>query len=213
MGNYGKLSRLPFLISEELNSRLLDEQRPRDILAWLNADPACLKVLRDSFGGKRVTPQNLSEYKAGAKFADWKKKREALAREQDDTEFAVGLAHEAGLELGDAGDAIFMSRMISMMRNENDVETITGLMKSYASLRKGSVARGALAVRQKELEGRAKKLEQEERRMEMNTVKQFVKWAQSKEAQSIVTSGKPKTVQMDLLHDLMFGKKASGEGI
>ncbi len=48
-------------------------------------------------------------------------------------------------------------------------------------------------------------------KMEKQTVQKFLLWAKSSEARAIMDSGKPKAVQMDLLHDLMFGRKPGGE--
>ena len=55
-----------------------------------------------------------------------------------------------------------------------------------------------------------RKTDLSERDKERNTVKNFMKWAQSKDAQAILNSGKSQHVQMDLLHDLMFGRRPAG---
>lgn len=207
MGYSGKLTRLPFLTSEELHRRLHDELPQAEIRAWANGDAEVRRVLQAYFGGRAVTAQNLSDYKAGAKYQEWKKKREALTAVQEKTRFAVSLAQEAGLDLSDAGEAIMTSRLIEALEDESDPDQLAALTTVFSRLRAGSVARGSLAIRQKELEGRSRKMDLAERQFQMNTVKQFLKWAGTKEAQGILHSGKPKTIQMDLLHDLMFGKK------
>ena len=207
MGRPGKLTRLPFLSSEELHARLHDEQPYEEILAWANADAEVRKVLTKYFGGRDITVQNLSEYKAGDKYQDWKRKRELLTATQQKTKFAISLSQEAGLDLSDAGEAIITSRLIETLEDETDSDKLAALMEVFARLRSASVARGSLAVRQKELEGRERKLALAERQFEQKTVAAFIQWAKSAEAQAILNSGKPKTVQMDLLHDLMFGPK------
>lgn len=219
MGAPGKLTRLPFALSEELHQRLLDELPGKAVCDWINAQPAARAVFDQWFDGRDVTQQNLSDYKAGPKYAEWKKKREALEAERADTEFVISTAREAGMDLGDAGDAIFISRLMEVLRdNKHDPETVASLVQGYAKLRAASVARGALAVREKEgmrnerkLDQADRKLSMTEKQMERNTVTQFLKWARSPEAQAILSSGKPQTVQMDLLHDLMFGKRKEAQ--
>jgi len=207
MGQLGKLTRLPFLHTEELHKRILDQQPLEVIRRWVMSIPEFRQILAEYFGGREVTVQNLSDYAKGPKFLAWKQKREALDRVQANTKYAVSLAAEAGLDLGDAGDAIIISHVLESMEENPGVENLTALSDILAKSRSSTVKRMALKVRERELEGRARKLALDERTMEMNTVKAFVKWAQSKEAQGILSSGKPKTVQMDLLHELMFGKK------
>lgn len=215
MPNFGKLTRLPFKIAEELHRRLLDEEPPKSIMAWLNAEPEAKKVFARHFGGRPVKAGNLSEYKHGAKYAEWKKRHAALEAERADTKFALDTASEAGLDLGDAADSIFISRALEMQRaSAGDPEVFAQLVKSYAGLRKLSISRGTLRARENELEAKLKrmeadlrKMEAQERDRERNTVKNFMKWAGSKEAQAVLASGKPKAVQMDLLHALMFGQK------
>jgi hypothetical protein len=93
----GKVARLPAVVREELNQRLLDGESPRTILGWLNADSRALSALRENgyaaedwsrrriggsikalksripAGGKEVlavSAQNLSQWRRGG-FVDW----------------------------------------------------------------------------------------------------------------------------------------------
>lgn len=230
MGNYGKLTRLPYRVSEDLHARILDQQPREEILTWLNGNPEVRKVLSQHFNGADVTPQNLSDYINGPKYKEWFDKLGQLERHKRNTKYAVSLAQEAGMDLSDAGDAILTSRLIEALEElEEDIipggseeemkeqraakhEKLMAITEMFSRLRTASISRGSLAIREKELSGRQKKLELAEKTMEMNTVKAFMKWAQSKEAAAILTSGKPKTVQMDLLHELMFGTNPDLEG-
>lgn len=224
MGNFGKLTRLPYLTSEELHKRILRQEPRVEILSWLNDDPEVRTVLSRHFSDADVTPQNLSDYINGPKYKEWFEKRGNLERHKENTKYAVSLAQEAGMDLSDAGDAILTSRLIEALEDLQDDpvsgsdeeireqraakhEKLMSITEMFSRLRAASISRGSLAVRQKELEGRAKKLDLAEKQLQQTTVKAFMKWAQSKEAAAIIQSGKPQHIQMDLLHDLMFGKR------
>ena len=66
----GKISRLPLEIREQLNTRLADGEPGIRLVAWLNANPGVMKVLRDQFDGRPMTENNLSEWRAGG-YEEW----------------------------------------------------------------------------------------------------------------------------------------------
>lgn len=85
----GKIARLPAALRDQLGHRLDDGQPANVILGWLNAEPAVVAILRDQFGGVPVSPQNLSEWRAGG-YLDWQRAQERLA-------FARQITEESGL--------------------------------------------------------------------------------------------------------------------
>src|SRR5262245_59311076 len=60
----GKIARLPHLIREQINQRLRDGQQARPVLDWLNSSAEVQAILAAQFGGRPVTPCNLSEVAA-----------------------------------------------------------------------------------------------------------------------------------------------------
>ena len=66
----GKIAHLPAEIREEVNRRLYDGQFQSVILAWLNSLPIVKEILAAHFHGVPISPQNLSEWKAGG-HQDW----------------------------------------------------------------------------------------------------------------------------------------------
>jgi hypothetical protein len=72
-----KIARLPAEIREQLNRRLHDGELGRTILPWVNELPETKKVLAELFVGKRITHQNLSEWRSGG-YQDWLQHQQRL---------------------------------------------------------------------------------------------------------------------------------------
>ncbi len=91
----GKIARLPRLIRNELNQRLDDGVEGKKLVCWLNRMPEVRAVMKESFEGKPVTEQNLSEWKAGG-FAEWMGRQEALEQARELGEEAEDLRSVLG---------------------------------------------------------------------------------------------------------------------
>jgi len=74
----GKIARLPSDIREKLNRRLRDGEPGTRLVDWLNGLPEVRKVLKDQFGGRPVSGQNLSEWKQGG-HQDWLRHQDVLS--------------------------------------------------------------------------------------------------------------------------------------
>src|ERR1051326_759966 len=85
----GKIVSLPVEICDQLNRRLHQGEKPKELLAWLNALPEVQAVLATEFEGKPITKQNLSEWKHRG-FRHWRLRQDALQFAQtaqaDDTD-------------------------------------------------------------------------------------------------------------------------------
>jgi len=93
MTRLGKIARLPRETREELNVRLHNGEEGKDLVAWLNGLPGTQAVLAAKFGGRPISPQNLSEWKQGG-YEDWRRHQEDCARLL--MEMAGDLEAEAG---------------------------------------------------------------------------------------------------------------------
>lgn len=175
-----------------------------EVLEWLHEQPEAQEVLRRLFKGAAVTPQNLSDYRSCAEYTKWLESQQRLEDTQAKTKFVLGLSHDAGLELSDAADAVTTSRILELMETSKP-EEVVALTEVFARLRKSSVERSAQALREKDAAVRQARLDLDREKFQKQTVEMFLKFAATKEAQDILGSGKSKTVQMDLLHELMFG--------
>jgi len=96
MARIGKIARLPREIRVQLNIRLEDGLDAQSILPWLNALPEVRSALSRHFGGRPVTPQNLSEWRHGG-FQEWLARRD-LRAEAD--ELAANRAEIASVTSG-----------------------------------------------------------------------------------------------------------------
>jgi hypothetical protein len=83
MTRTGKIARLPAAIRLELNQRLQDGQKGRNLVQWLNGLPEVKAVLAAEFTGEPITESNLSRWKGGG-YQSWEK-------EQNTREGAVAL--------------------------------------------------------------------------------------------------------------------------
>jgi hypothetical protein len=70
MTRNGKIARLPAVIREELNQRLLDGEQGKPLVEWLNSLPKVQAVLQAKFNGNPITENNLSQWKNGG-FPAW----------------------------------------------------------------------------------------------------------------------------------------------
>jgi hypothetical protein len=70
MTRTGKIARLPRENRDQLNRRLHNGEPGNKLATWLNSLPEVNAILRKEFNGQPVSPQNLSEWKAGG-YRDW----------------------------------------------------------------------------------------------------------------------------------------------
>jgi hypothetical protein len=71
----GKIGRLPKCTRDELGQRIEDGKLGKELVKWLNGLPDVKRVLKDYFGGRPITEQNLSEWKQGG-HQDWLRHQE-----------------------------------------------------------------------------------------------------------------------------------------
>jgi hypothetical protein len=217
MSNPGKIGRLPWPLKRELHNQLRDAVPGPVVLLWLNGQEPVQRLLREQWQGRPITPQNLSDYRGSADFKKWLSAQEGLEACQEKSKFVLGLAAEAGMDLMDSADALVVSRLLEDLEMAQGKDAVE-LMRTLGSFRQGGTARQLLDVRRAELAIAEKRVDLDRDKMEKQTVAKFLLWAKSSEARAILDSGKPKAVQMDLLHDLMFGQRpgsgiTEGEGV
>ena len=91
----GKIARLPRWIRNRLNQRLDNGEEGKKLVRWLNRLPEVRAVMAESFAGKPVTEQNLSDWRAGG-FAEWAQRQEFLEQARELAEEAEELRSVAG---------------------------------------------------------------------------------------------------------------------
>ena len=85
----GKIAHLPLTLRDDLNHALDNGVPGHELLAWLNADPEAQRILAQYYPGRRITQQNLSEWRSGG-YQDWVKLQETR-------HLTLQLAKESGI--------------------------------------------------------------------------------------------------------------------
>ena len=144
MTRVGKIARLPRAIREQLNRRLEDGESGVDAVAWLNAQPEVQSVLQAQFGGRPISEQNVSEWRAGG-FVEWQQHQEAVALARELAANARELSLEAGVSLADTVAPLLTTRYTAMLRamlaasgeSAEDWKKLRELCSDLVALRKG----------------------------------------------------------------------------
>lgn len=205
----GKIARLPKSIRDEVNRRLLDNKPASEILPWLNADATVRSILDEHFSGDDINDQNLSAWRTGG-FATWMQQQDEITRIREKSRHALDLVKAGGHNITDGMAAIIAGDLLEEIEQAEgeDKETV---MRNFFALRAADHVRQSLELQHKKLALEEKKHGLNLKKFMMLTVKKFMEWAGEPRAQNILNSGKPKEVQMDLLHELIWGK-APAEG-
>src|SRR5229473_3322936 len=107
MTRTGKIARLPVEIRHQLNRRLQDGKPGKQLVVWLNSLPEVREALKEEFGARPITEQNLSEWKLGG-YADWERHEGSCA-------LVARLTDEAGDLKVAAGDGVVSDRLATLV--------------------------------------------------------------------------------------------------
>jgi hypothetical protein len=77
MTRNGKIARLPLDLREQLNQRLRQGQKARQLIQWLNGLPEVQAVLAAEFKGQPIFEVNLSRWKSGG-YRSWLEEQNSL---------------------------------------------------------------------------------------------------------------------------------------
>jgi hypothetical protein len=110
MTRKGKIARLPHEIRGKLNQRLQDGEPGNRLVVWLNSLPKVREALKEEFGARPITEQNLSEWKLGG-YVDWE-------RHEGSCELVKRLTDEAGDLKVAAGDGVVSDRLATVVAAE-----------------------------------------------------------------------------------------------
>lgn len=142
----GKIARLPHEIREELNRRMRDGERGKQLLAWLNALPQTIEVVVRDFGGVAVSKQNLCEWRRGG-FKEWQARQELYGKKVGELAAeSNGYAAAAGGQLMDHLATVLGARYAVAFRRwkgpatndlRSELRTLRGLCQEISVLRRG----------------------------------------------------------------------------
>lgn len=210
MSGKGKVSRLPFAIRQKLNARMREGVADVDLVAWLNSLPEVAAALAEaSFGGPKkakpeITPQNLSEYRAGD-YAAWIRAQERVDNVKTLSEFSMRMAEAAGGDVSRPAVAIAAGKIMQALEGVDDL-TAVEMAKALAALSKAETAAAKAKTDEVRVGIQGKALALEREKFERATCEMFVKWYADHRAQEIVDGKAPVDVKIDQLRTLMFGE-------
>ncbi len=221
----GKIARLPRAIREALNERLLDGETAPEVLPWLNALPEVMAEMQQHWKGEPVNEQNLSAWRQGG-YADWCDDQAETEEARSDVEFAMKMVEATGLQLTDGAAQVAAGKLMMKIRRLRDEDAATPeeedanearaerLERRLAVLRSGdhTARSGQLEKSKVELKRGDQDLKKraiilQEEKFKRLLVEKLIETASKPEVQRILQSGKPKAVQMDLMHKLLFGEE------
>jgi len=131
----GKIGRLPKSIRDDLGRRLQDGEPGKELVKWLNELPRVQEILKEQFGGRPITEQNLSEWKQGG-HQEWLRHQEACEKLHWMVERADDLENEAdGLEISGRLASILAAELAShaeqMLKDVTDPKERWRLMQEF----------------------------------------------------------------------------------
>lgn len=230
MARQGKFARLPASLKAEVNRRLHDGEGAAVILPWLNSQPDAIRIWETYFKGLAASPQNLSEWRQGG-HKEWIAQRERIEHLKELQSYSIGLVKAANGNLSDGAAAIAAGHLMETMENIGNLVVTGGTDDAEADPFKGLSAVTAaiekLRKGDRDLETSRRKDEvlklNKERhalnkdqaalareKFERLTVEKFMEYARKPEIQAILGSRETKTVQMDKLHQMLFGSAPKG---
>lgn len=122
----GKIGRLPKYIRDELGRRIEDGELGKELVKWMNNVPYVQEILKEQFGGRPITEQNLSEWKQTG-HPEWLRREETCLLAVHLTEHSDDLDEAAdGQEISDRFANVLAAEMARLatvlLEKETDTE-------------------------------------------------------------------------------------------
>jgi len=182
MTRNGKIARLARTIRDELSRRLQDGEPGVRLVAWLNGLPDTQRVLAADFGGRPISEQNLSEWKAGG-YRDWLARQETLSQARDLAADAKELTAATDGRLTDHLATVLAARYAAALSGwdgevteefRRKLRALRGLCQDIVELRRGDHSGARLNMEQERLTREREKTEEE-------VVEHFKRWVKNPE--------------------------------
>jgi hypothetical protein len=119
----GKIGRLPKCIRDMLGQRIEDGEPGKELVKWLNGNSRAQEILKEQFGGRLITEQNLSEWKQTG-HPEWLRHEETrlfaskLTEQSDDLDEAAD-----GMEISDRYASVLAVELIRQAMTRLEKET------------------------------------------------------------------------------------------
>ena len=180
MTRNGKIARLSRSIRDELSRRLQDGEPGVRLVAWLNGLPDTQRVLATDFGGRPISEQNLSGWKAGG-YRDWLARQETLSQARELAADARELTAASDGKLTDHLATVLAARYAAALAGwdgevteefRRKLRLLRSLCQDIVELRRGDHSGARLNLEQERLEREQEKTEEE-------VVEHFKRWAKN----------------------------------
>jgi hypothetical protein len=180
MTRNGKIARLPRDLRDELNRRLDNGEPGVRLAQWLNSLPETQTVLNAHFGGRQISEQNLSEWKAGG-YRDWLARQEALSQARELAADAKELVEATDGCLTDHLATALAARYATALAGWNgevtgefggQLRALRCLCEDIVELRRGDHSAARLQIERERLEREREKTEEE-------VIEHFKRWIKS----------------------------------
>ena len=178
MTRNGKIARLARMTRDELNRRLQDGEPGVRLVDWLNGLPETRQVLVADFGGRPISEQNLSEWKAGG-YRDWLARQETLTQARELVADAKELTEATEGRLTDHLATVLAARYAAALAGwdgevtdefRRTARALHGLCQDIVELGRGVHSGARLKLEQERLEREREKTEEE-------VLEHFKRWA------------------------------------
>jgi hypothetical protein len=190
MTRNGKIARLPREIRDQLNRRLQNGHPGKQLVAWLNSLPKVRATLRQEFGGRAISEQNLSEWKQVG-HGDWLARQEVLAHVRELIADAEELTGAGPGALADHLATVLTARYAEALAGWNGevtdefrrkLRSLRGLCQDIMELRRGDHSAARLKIEQE-------RLERDREKTEAEILEHFERWAQNPKVRDLICRG------------------------
>jgi hypothetical protein len=221
----GKIARLPLILREKINARILDGEKFRSIIKWLNELPDVQAVLQRDFSGDPINDQNFSDWHLGG-YREWLSRRERIERTREMAKWSMQMAEASGGNLAEGAASILAGRILEILEGldalvhsvpaegekadaKERLELIAGavdqLTLSVSRLRKGDQNAESLRILRERLAQSAQSIELERQRFQRQTCELFLRWRDNDRARSIADGPGTTEEKVEQLGHAMFG--------
>jgi hypothetical protein len=208
MPRAGKIGRLPIVIRDELNRRLINGETSRVILAWVNGLDEAKSVLAAEFNGDAINDQNLTNWRQG-EYQTWLGRRESIQKTRELARFAMDLAQAKGGSIAEGGAAIAAGKLLEILEATDsqklEAAEIGEIVTSLSNLRASEIAADRIRIEEEKLKRKDEELRQADRKFRRETCEMFVKWSNDARAKEILASGSDNAEKIQQLGQAMFG--------
>jgi hypothetical protein len=180
MTRNGKIARLPRQLREQLNRRLADGEPGNRLVEWLNELPEVRAALAENFNGRKISEQNLSEWKQRG-YQEWLARQETLACARELAADAKELQEASEGSLADHLATIVGARYAKTLAGWNgelndelrrELRALRSLAQDVVELRRGDHSAARLKLEQE-------RLAEERDWTEEELIEHFQRWVQN----------------------------------